>query len=330
MAEIDLNSLTIPSNYDPDKDTFLGTKVGELVVEKFVGRNEKYAQYYRCKCTHGGKYCKGYTYATKSHLVAFLNGKPGGTSSCGCVQKEMHENGDFHKIHDKHNTRIYAIYCGMKARCYNPNRPAYKDYGARGIRLCDEWLEPKNGFMNFYNWAMSNGYTDDMGINRINENGNYEPSNCEWILRSEDKSDKRTTHYEKYYFMDCSISQLMDYTVEGISYDTLKHRLNDSHMSVAEATRLPLLSNQKDKEKFIKENYINGKIVTNPFKFLDEFKFSSENRKRIATEIKKPSLDQLNNIVNSLPIAGEFLKGYSNVTFAPEELKGLKEPPKNI
>lgn len=312
MANVDLNSLYIKPDYSPENDSFLGTRVGELIVEEFVGRNANNALYYKCKCTHGGKFCKGYTYATKSHLNAYLQGKPGGTSSCGCVQKEMHENGDFHKKHNLRDTRIYAIYTGMKSRCFNPNRPQYKDYGGRGITICKEWLDPENGVMNFYNWAMANGYTDEKEINRINENGNYEPSNCEWIFRSEDISDKRNTHYENYYGMNLSIGQLKDYTTYNISYDTLKHRFYDSKLSVAEAVGLPLFKNQKEKERYIKENYINGKIVSKPFKFTEEFHFRSENQKRILTEITIPSKEELKETLETLPTAEEYWgKGFN-------------------
>ena len=68
----------------------------------------------------------------------------------------------------------------MKQRCTNPKLPRYKDYGLRGITVCREWLED---FNNFYLWAMQNGYDDNLTIDRINNDGNYEPSNCRWITK---------------------------------------------------------------------------------------------------------------------------------------------------
>ena len=83
---------------------------------------------------------------------------------------------------------LYKRYYSMKARCYNKNSQAYSNYGGRGIKICDEWL---SDFMNFYNWAMENGYNEKLTLDRINNNGNYEPSNCRWITDYEQRFNKR-------------------------------------------------------------------------------------------------------------------------------------------
>lgn len=75
-------------------------------------------------------------------------------------------------------TKIYSIWGNMKNRCYNPRCHAYNNYGGRGIKICDDW---KNNFVSFYNWAINNGYTDGLSIDRINNNGDYEPNNCQWL-----------------------------------------------------------------------------------------------------------------------------------------------------
>ena len=77
--------------------------------------------------------------------------------------------------------RIYAIWKAMLARCNNPKNDRYKNYGARGITVCEEWLS----YDAFYEWAMANGYDDTLTIERKNVNGNYEPSNCEWISKED-------------------------------------------------------------------------------------------------------------------------------------------------
>lgn len=90
--------------------------------------------------------------------------------------------------HGMCHTRIYKIYKHMRDRCYNKNYFQYYLYGGRGIIICDEWL---NDFVTFYEWAIDNGYNDDLTIDRINTNGNYEPSNCSWVTIAEQNRNQR-------------------------------------------------------------------------------------------------------------------------------------------
>lgn len=90
--------------------------------------------------------------------------------------------------HGKRNTRLYRIWLQMKNRCYNKRSDRYKDYGGRGIVVCVEW---RNSFELFYDWSMSHGYSDELTIDRIDNDGNYEPSNCRWVTIKEQSRNTR-------------------------------------------------------------------------------------------------------------------------------------------
>lgn len=110
----------------------------------------------------------------------------GKVKSCGCFNIEKAKT-NFLK-HGLSGDRIHQIWKGMKKRCYNEKSNNYKNYGARGIKVCDSW---KNDFMSFYKWSMENGYNDELSIERIDVNGHYEPSNCKWITNNEQKYNTR-------------------------------------------------------------------------------------------------------------------------------------------
>lgn len=130
---------------------------------------------WNCKCDCG-----------KTFVVRAYNLKSGNTKSCGCLQKEIARAS--HEKHNKTGTRLYYIWEHMKQRCTNPNDPAYNYYGGRGIKVCNEWT---NDFQPFHDWAISNGYADNLTIDRIDVNGNYEPSNCRWITLKHQQRNKR-------------------------------------------------------------------------------------------------------------------------------------------
>ena len=117
------------------------------------------------------------------------------------------------------NTRLYRIYNKMKLRCYSKTNNAYKHYGGRGITVCQEWLDD---FMNFYNWAMENGYSDNLSIDRINNNGNYEPGNCRWATAKEQANNTRATIFLTYKGETKPASEWA--TIIGISQDTITAR----------------------------------------------------------------------------------------------------------
>ena len=95
------------------------------------------------------------------------------------------------QYHGLTHTRIYEIYRGIKTRCYNKNHHSYERYGNRGIKMCDEWLKD---FLSFYKWSMDNGYTDDLSIDRIDNNKGYSPDNCRWVTIEVQSNNKCSNH----------------------------------------------------------------------------------------------------------------------------------------
>ena len=152
----------------------------------------------------------------------------GNVKSCGCVKRQMII--ERNTTHGKSKTRLYEIWVGMKKRCYNPKSKAYERYGGRGITICPEWLDD---FMNFYNWSMANGYSDDLSIDRINVNGNYEPDNCRWSTRKEQSCNTRRTKLFNHNGKAKTLKQIsLD---EKINYNTLLKKVSENGNDVDKA-----------------------------------------------------------------------------------------------
>ena len=132
----------------------------------------------------------------------------------------------------------------MRQRCHNSKNRGYKNYGARGITVCDEWLDKEAGFMNFYNWAMQNGYQDGLSIDRINTDGNYEPSNCRWVDMKTQNNNKRNNVYITYKDTTKTLKGWSDYL--GINYKCLESRLR-SGWSTEKLLMTPVKGSNNDK-----------------------------------------------------------------------------------
>lgn len=182
-----------------------GQKFGRLIVIKRIGTDKFKHSTWLCQCDCGNKK------VVSSN--AFRH-----THSCGCLAKEILSNRM--SKHHMYGTRINRIWQRMKTRCNNSKNEHYNNYGARGIKVCEEW---ENDFLSFYNWAMANGYKDNLTIDRIDVNGNYEPNNCRWITNYEQQSNKRNNRIIEYQGKKYTISQLS--RLLGIEKSTLRWRL---------------------------------------------------------------------------------------------------------
>ena len=125
------------------------------------------------------------------------------------------------KSHGYSKTRLYRTWCNMKGRCYRKSMKRYERYGGRGIVVCDEW---KNSFETFMEWALRNGYTEELTLDRIDNDGNYCPDNCRWISNKEQQSNKSVNHLITYKGKTRTITQWAEEL--GISAKALEGRLH--------------------------------------------------------------------------------------------------------
>lgn len=163
----------------------------------------------------------------------------GNTKSCGCLRKEkVIERA---KTHGKTNTKCYMEWANMKARCYNPNSKQYKDYGGRGITMCERW---RKSFEAFYADVseLPNFGKEGYSINRIDNNGNYEPNNVEWADDITQANNKRNNHLITYNGKTQSLSQWA--AEKGLKRSTLEQRINKYHWNIEKALTTPAKNNK--------------------------------------------------------------------------------------
>lgn len=137
----------------------------------------------------------------------------------------------------KDKKRLIIIRHSMYCRCYYPTTNGYERYGGRGIKMCDEWI---NNPQSFYNWAINNGYKEGLTIDRIDVNGNYEPSNCRWVTWKEQANNKTTNHYVEYNGYRYTLSQWSKILPIKISPTLLKYRIDKLNWSIEDAFNKPV------------------------------------------------------------------------------------------
>ena len=169
-----------------EKANLIGQRFGNLVCTKWCKRiNGRHYWYCECDC-HGESGFPGYKITTTNQL------RSGRSNSCGCMTKAKKSLAA--TKHGKRNTRLYTIWTHMRYRCNDPKEINYCNYGAKGIRVCSEWDNLDNGFENFYNWAMENGYSDTLTLDREDPYGNYEPTNCRWVNYFVQENNRTNNH----------------------------------------------------------------------------------------------------------------------------------------
>jgi hypothetical protein len=200
-----------------------GQRYGRLTVIEKIGRKNKHT-YWKCQCDCG------------KEVIVTSNGlRTGKTKSCGCLKKEISRKAfETHGLSKRHR-RLHAIWCKIKIRCFNKNAPCYKNYGGRGITMCLDWAD---SFQRFFDWAMTNGYTDELTIDRINNNGNYEPSNCRWATPKEQARNRRTSVYLTINGITMTLPEWADRS--GINLEIIRTRINRYGWSPEKAVFTPL------------------------------------------------------------------------------------------
>jgi len=211
-----------------------GQRFGRLVVLKEVERNKFGHIQWLCQCDCGN------TVVSSTSVL-----RCGKRKSCGCIQPRYYSQ----------NKRLYGVWCSMLSRCKNPNIKSYKDYGARGIKVCPEW----HVFKNFLDWAMSSGYDPEAPfgeytIDRIDTNKDYCPENCRWVSYKQQARNNRHNHLVT---IDGETMPLIAAAEKyGISINTVKMRIRRGWSDVDAITTPSARANSERQKALLKLPYL--------------------------------------------------------------------------
>lgn len=188
----------------------IGERFGRLVVveqlEDYVRRDGSRQHVWRCICDCGNEI----------HTTT-MNLRSGDTKSCGCYKHDS--TVARMTTHGESDTRLHSIWKAMRKRCNNPHDSAYNYYGGKGIKVCEEW----DDFTSFKEWAMANGYSDDLTIDRIDSDKDYCPQNCRWSNFKDQCNNRTNNCFIEYNGERLTIAQWSERL--GIKYTTLYRRI---------------------------------------------------------------------------------------------------------
>lgn len=199
-----------------------GRHFGRLTVMERSKNNKHNCVTWLCRCECGK------TIVTRGDSL-----NSGRTLSCGCLSAEKTAQRNYK--HGGIKTRLYHIWSAMIERCHNPNHKSYKNYGGRGVTVCDSW---RTNFAIFQTWALVNGYRDGLTIDRINNNNSYNPDNCRWITHKDQQYNKRDNHLITFNGETHTLTEWAEIT--GINRNTLSARLNKLGWSAEKALTTPV------------------------------------------------------------------------------------------
>ena len=194
-----------------------GKKFGRLTFVEFSHRKGK-NYYWKVICDCGNE-----------RIVQPSGVKSGRVISCGCYNKEVITK------HGLDGTKLYHVLLAMKNRCYSPKSNSYQNYGARGITIHEEWLDNPQSFVD---WSLQNGYKEGLSIDRINNDGNYEPDNCRWVEKIVQANNTRTNLYIEY---NGETKTLSEWAAQyGIKMGTLYYRYVLKDWDIERALNTPV------------------------------------------------------------------------------------------
>lgn len=196
-----------------------GQRFEKLTAIRMVGKNKNHKALWECQCECGNVV-----------IVDSNSLRRGNSKSCGCSRRHINT-----KHGDSGRTRLYRIWANMTERTTNPNNQHWDDYGGRGITICDEWKD----YSNFKTWALENGYSPDLTIDRIDNSKGYSPHNCRWVTRKAQCYNRRSNHLLTYHGESKTIQEWADQS--HLKRNALVQRLHRG-WSVEKALETPVKS----------------------------------------------------------------------------------------